>query len=94
MLLPAGVMDEMKLIQSALHVSGDVFAHHQEHLTVTKLNSRHLIVKTQLYYINLYIQRMVVTANQLHVSASNSPSSGCTSNEKGWELYNIKCNLV
>jgi hypothetical protein len=27
-------MDEMKLIQSALHVSGDVSAHHQEHLTV------------------------------------------------------------
>jgi hypothetical protein len=29
-LLPAGVLDELKL----LHVSGDVFAHHQEHLTV------------------------------------------------------------
>jgi len=27
-------MDEMKLIQSALHVSGDVSAHHQEHVTV------------------------------------------------------------
>ena len=34
-LLPAGVMDEMELTyRSALHVSGDVFAHHQEHLTV------------------------------------------------------------
>ena len=25
---------------------------------------------------------MMVTANQLHVSASNKPSSGCTSKEK------------
>jgi hypothetical protein len=29
-LLPGGVMDVMELF----HVSGDVFAHHQEHLTV------------------------------------------------------------
>jgi len=36
---------------------------------ITKLNSRRLKVKTQLYYIN-----------QLHVSASNRPSLGCTSN--------------
>jgi len=30
---------------------------------------------------------------QLHVSASNRPTSGCTSNEKGWGLYNIQCNF-
>jgi len=29
---------------------------------------------------------MMVTANQLHVSASNRPSSGCTSNEKGLDV--------
>jgi hypothetical protein len=44
-LLPAGVSDELKLLQDALYrliyyaksalpVSGDVFPHHQEHLTV------------------------------------------------------------
>jgi hypothetical protein len=32
-LLPAGVLDELKL-RTDLHVSGDDFAHHQEHLTV------------------------------------------------------------
>jgi hypothetical protein len=32
---------------------------------------------------------MMVTANQLHVSASNMPSSGCTSEDKGWGLYDI-----
>ena len=36
---------------------------------------------------------MMVTANQLHVSASNRPSSGCTSKEKGWGLYNIQCDF-
>jgi len=46
---------------------------------------------TILYY--LYIQRMMVTANQLHVSASNRPSSGCTSKEKGSGLYNIQCDF-
>ena len=35
----------------------------------------------------------MVTANQLHVSASNRPSSGCTPREKGWGLYNIYCVL-
>jgi len=32
-------------------------------------------------------------SKQLHVSASNRSSSGCTSNEKGWGLYNIQCNF-
>jgi transcription initiation factor IIF auxiliary subunit len=36
---------------------------------------------------------MIVTANQLHVSASNRPSSGCTFKEKGWGLYNIQCDF-
>jgi len=44
-------------------------------------------------YIYIYIQRMMVTAKQLHVSASNRPSSGCKSNEKGWGLYNIQFNF-
>ena len=35
----------------------------------------------------------MVTANQLHVSASNGPLSGCTSKEKGWGLYNIQCDF-
>ena len=30
---------------------------------------------------------------QLHVSASNRPSSGCTSNENVWGLYNIQFNF-
>ena len=46
---------------------------------------------TILFYI--YVSRMMVTANQLHVSASYRPSSGCTSNEKGWGLYNIQCDF-
>ena len=29
---------------------------------------------------------MMVTTNQLHVSASNKPSSGCISNEKGLDV--------
>ena len=32
---------------------------------------------------------MMVTANQLHVSAPNRPSSGCTPNEKGCTIYNV-----
>jgi hypothetical protein len=48
---------------------------------MTKLNSGLLKVQTQLYYV--YIERIMVTANQLHVSASNWPSSGCTFKEKG-----------
>ena len=36
----------------------------------------------------------MVTANQLHVSASNRSSSGCTSEENGWGLYNIQCNFT
>jgi hypothetical protein len=32
-------------------------------------------------YIYIYTQQTIV--NSLHVSASNKPSSGCTSNEKG-----------
>ena len=36
---------------------------------------------------------MMVTSNQLHVSASNRPSSGCTFKEKGRGLYNIKCDF-
>jgi hypothetical protein len=35
----------------------------------------------------------MVTANQLHVLASNRPSSGCTSNEKALGLYNIQCDF-
>jgi hypothetical protein len=34
----------------------------------------------------------MVTAGQLHVSASNRPLSGCTHKEKGWGLYNIQCD--
>jgi hypothetical protein len=37
---------------------------------------------------------MMVTANQLHVSAYNTPSSSCISNEKGWGQYNILCNIL
>ena len=44
-------------------------------------NSRRLKVKTQLY---IYIYK---TSNQLHVSASKRPSSGCKSTEKGCILY-------
>ena len=32
----------------------------------------------------------MVTAHQLHVSASNRPSTGCTFKEKGGGLYNIQ----
>jgi len=35
----------------------------------------------------------MVTANQLHVSASNRPSSRCTYKEKGWGLYNIQYTM-
>ena len=39
---------------------------------------------------------MMVTANQLHVSASNRPSSGCTHKEKGegCTIYIIYCIIV
>jgi hypothetical protein len=33
---------------------------------------------------------MMVTTNQLYVSTSNRPSSGCAVKEKGWGLYNIQ----
>jgi hypothetical protein len=52
---------------------------------ITKLYSGRLKVKTQLYiyiYIYIYIADDG-NSKQLHVSASNRLSSGCTSNEKG-----------
>ena len=36
---------------------------------------------------------MMVTANQLHVSVSNRPSSGSTFKEKGCGPYNIQCDF-
>ena len=36
---------------------------------------------------------MIVTANQLHVSVSNRPSSGSTFKEKGCGPYNIQCDF-
>ena len=37
---------------------------------------------------------MMVTANQLHVSASNRPSSGCTSNEKALRAVKYTIHTV
>ena len=68
------------------------------------LKSRRLKVKKHNYiilhiyilyyiYIYIYIYQLMVNAKQLLVSSSNRPSSGCTSNEKSWWLYNIQCDF-
>jgi len=36
----------------------------------------------------------MVTAKQIQVSASNRPSSGCTSNEKGCTKYTVQSILL
>ena len=61
-------------------------------LLTYKIIQQTLEVKRQQFYIYIYIYIADDSkSQQLHVSASNRPSSGCTSKENSWEA--VQCNF-
>jgi hypothetical protein len=94
-------MDNIKILCKLTHTEkGEAVPHIQARAaSITKLYSRRLKSKHNcIIYIYIHTHththaRVSDDGNRLHVSASNRPSSGCTSNAKGgWggcTIYNV-----